>query len=119
MGSFRPFGLIASAAMAYVRQTLRRHLPLNVLANFRTLQHNLIAGTKSVTVDSKKRLELWAEAIRDIGILFFVFAPIDTLLHMSFKTWDWHYLMSIGIAVAGLLLIWKGVRMVTETETDT
>jgi hypothetical protein len=27
-----------------------------------------------------ERHELWAEAIRDIGILFFVFAPLETLL---------------------------------------
>jgi hypothetical protein len=53
---------------------------------------------------------LWAEAIRDIGILLFVFAPLDTLLrtsHIAFTDW----LIAIGIALFGLLLIEIGVRM--------
>jgi hypothetical protein len=59
---------------------------------------------------AKPRYELWAEAIRDIGILLFVFAPLDTLLrtsHIAFTDW----LIAIGIALFGLLLIEIGVRM--------
>ncbi len=67
---------------------------------------------------SKNRHELWAEAIRDIGILFFVFAPLDTLLRISFGTGDWHWLIAVGVAVLGLLLIEKGVRMETDVETE-
>ena len=37
-----------------------------------------------------KRHELWAEAIRDIGILFLVFAPLETLLRKDHGSWvDW------------------------------
>ena len=67
----------------------------------------------------KKRHELWAEAIRDIGILFFVFAPLDTLLRMSFGIWDWHWLIAVAVAILGLLLIEKGVRMEVTSETET
>ena len=62
----------------------------------------------------KKRHELWAEAIRDIGILFFVFAPLETLLRKDGGGWlDW--LMAAAIAILGLLFIEKGVRMGTDT----
>ena len=60
-----------------------------------------------------KRHELWAEAIRDIGILFFVFAPLETLLRKERGSWlDW--LIAGSIAILGLLFIEKGVRMGTE-----
>jgi len=59
---------------------------------------------------AKARYELWAEAIRDIGILLFVFAPLDTLLRAGRVNFiDW--LIAIGIALFGLLLIEIGVRM--------
>jgi len=59
-----------------------------------------------------KRHELWAEALRDIGILFFVFAPLETLLRKERGLWpDW--LIAGTIAILGLLLIEKGVRMGT------
>lgn len=70
-------------------------------------------------MSDKKRHELWAEAIRDIGILFFVFAPLETLLRISFGTWDWHWLIAVGVAILGLLLIEKGVRMEVGSETET
>ena len=58
--------------------------------------------------------ELWAEAIRDIGILLFVFAPLDTLLKSGRGTWtDW--LIAGAIAVGGLLLVLGGVRMETNS----
>jgi hypothetical protein len=61
-----------------------------------------------------KRHELWAEAIRDIGILLLVFAPLDTLLRFRSGTWiDW--IMAVAIAILGLLLIERGVRMGSDT----
>jgi hypothetical protein len=62
----------------------------------------------------KQRFELWAEAIRDIGILFLVFAPLDTLLFASQRRW-WEWLIAVGIAIAGYALVEKGVRMESET----
>ena len=59
---------------------------------------------------AKERHELWAEAIRDIGILFLVFAPLDTLIMLDNRHW-WDWLIALGLAVGGLLLIEKGVRM--------
>jgi len=62
---------------------------------------------------SKRRHELWAEAIRDIGILFFVFAPLETLVRKERGNWeDW--LIAGAIAALGLLFVEKGVRMGTE-----
>ncbi len=46
---------------------------------------------------AKQRHELWAEAIRDIGILLLVFAPLDTLFRAGRGTWvDW--LIALGVA---------------------
>ena len=60
-----------------------------------------------------KRHELWAEALRDVGTLFLVFAPLETLLRKERGSWlDW--LVAGTIATLGLLLIEKGVRMGTE-----
>jgi hypothetical protein len=65
-------------------------------------------------VPEKQRHQLWAEAIRDVGILFLVFAPLETLLRHEDRTWiDW--LMAGAIALGGLLLIEKGVRMESDT----
>ncbi|MGB6474872.1 MAG: hypothetical protein WBF04_12515 [Candidatus Sulfotelmatobacter sp.] len=58
----------------------------------------------------KKSSELFAEVLRDIGILFFVFAPLDTLVKSGHLTQiDW--VIAGGIAVAGLVLIDIGIRM--------
>ena len=58
----------------------------------------------------KVKYELRGEAIRDIGILFFVFGPLDTLLLKEHGTWvDW--LIALLVGFLGLLLIEKGVRM--------
>ncbi len=63
---------------------------------------------------AKQRHELWAEAIRDIGILLLVFAPLDTLFRAGRGTWvDW--LIALGVALLGLLLIAIGIRMESET----
>jgi hypothetical protein len=59
---------------------------------------------------AKQRYELWAEAIRDVGILLFVFAPLDTLFRSGHGTsLDW--LIAVGIAGLGLLSIEVGVRL--------
>jgi hypothetical protein len=63
---------------------------------------------------AKERHELWGEAIRDIGILFLVFAPLDTLLVTTDRRW-WDWLMALGLAIAGYAFIEKGVRMESET----
>jgi hypothetical protein len=62
---------------------------------------------------AKERHELWGEAIRDIGILFLVFAPLDTLLVTQNRHW-WDWLMALGLAIAGYAFIEKGVRMESE-----
>ena len=56
------------------------------------------------------RHELRAEAIRDVGILLFVFAPLDTLLRGDNRHW-WDWPLAGAIAVVGLVLIEVGVRM--------
>jgi hypothetical protein len=61
----------------------------------------------------KKRHELWAEAIRDIGILLLVFAPLDTLFRAGHGTQlDW--LIALGVALLGLLLIRIGIKIEAE-----
>lgn len=58
----------------------------------------------------KQRHELWAEAIRDVGILLFVFAPLDTMIRSERGNWhDW--LLAVVIAGLGVLLIARGVKM--------
>ncbi len=61
---------------------------------------------------AKLRYELRAEALRDIGILLVVFAPLDTLLRMG-RTSAADWLTAIGIASFGLLFVEIGVRMET------
>jgi hypothetical protein len=58
----------------------------------------------------RKRYELWAEAIRDIGILTLVFVPLDSLVRETPITRA-RLLLVIGFAILGLLLIEIGVRM--------
>jgi len=61
----------------------------------------------------KKRHELWAEAIRDVGILLLVFAPLDTLFRAGHGTWlDW--LIALGVALLGLLLVGIGIKIEAE-----
>ena len=51
---------------------------------------------------------LWAEAIREIGILLVVFVPLEFLLrHGSISREDWA--ISIIFLVVGLILIQIGV----------
>ena len=57
--------------------------------------------------------ELWAEAIRDIGILLLVFVPIDIFLpNVQFTTR--RVLIALGFVIFGLLLIQIGVKMGSE-----
>jgi hypothetical protein len=63
---------------------------------------------ESTPVASKN--ELRAEAVRDIGILFFVFAPLDTLLRGDNRHW-WDWPLAGVLAVLGLILIEVGVKM--------
>jgi len=64
-------------------------------------------------VGVKQRYELWAEAIRDIGILFLVFAPLDTLLSPEHRHW-WEWLIAAILGAGGLVLIEIGIRMESE-----
>ena len=65
-------------------------------------------------MSARLRHELWAESIRDVGILFFVFAPLDTLLRNARGSWvDW--LIALGIAILGLLAIALGVKLEADT----
>ena len=59
------------------------------------------------------RHELRAEAVRDIGILMLVFAPLDTLLRGDAKHW-WDWPLAGVLAVLGLALVEVGVRMGAE-----
>jgi hypothetical protein len=59
---------------------------------------------------AKPQYELWAEVLRDVGILFFVFAPLDTMFRAGRgATSDW--ILAGGVALGGLLLIWLGIKM--------
>jgi hypothetical protein len=61
-------------------------------------------------VNGKQSHELWAEAIRDIGILLMVFAPLDTIIKSGYGTWlDW--LIASGLEVLGVALLSVGVRI--------
>jgi hypothetical protein len=63
-----------------------------------------------VSVAEKKRYELWAEAIRDIGILTLVFVPLDSLIRETPITRGRLEIVT-GFAILGLLLIEIGVRI--------
>lgn len=52
---------------------------------------------------------LWAEAVRDIGILFAVFGPLDTI-YAAQPNWTAASLMCIG----GFVVIYIGVLMEAE-----
>ena len=57
-----------------------------------------------------RKHELVGETLRDIGILLVVFAPLDTLLRSDYGTRkDW--LIAVGIAVLGSVLIFIGIQV--------
>lgn len=62
-------------------------------------------------VERKEPHQLWAEAIRDVGILFFVFGPLDTILKGD-EGQNW--LLASLIAFLGILLVTEGVRKESE-----
>jgi hypothetical protein len=67
----------------------------------------------NISLMGKKRHELWAEAIRDVGILLLVFGPLDTLFRAGRGTsLDW--LIALGVALLGLLLIAIGIKIEAE-----
>ena len=58
----------------------------------------------------KRQYVLWAESIREIGILLFVFGPLETLLRKAPLEWeDW--LTAAGIGIIGLILISVAVKV--------
>ncbi len=63
---------------------------------------------------ARPRYELWAETIRELGVLILVFVPLDTLVEY-FRGGQFpdlrHLLIILGIAGLGLLLIVFGVEM--------
>lgn len=60
--------------------------------------------------EGKKVSELVAEVMRDVGILLFVFGPLDTLLKSGYGTKaDWE--ITSGVALFGLILIGFGIRI--------
>ena len=61
----------------------------------------------------KKRYELWAEAMRDIGILVLVFVPLDSLIRDTPIT-GLRLLTAFGFVIFGLMLLAIGVRIGTE-----
>jgi hypothetical protein len=61
-------------------------------------------------MNKTQRALLWAEAIRDIGILLLVFGPLETLLRETHRTlggWLW----SSVFIILGMVLIEIGVRV--------
>jgi hypothetical protein len=62
------------------------------------------------TVSAKRQADLIAEVLRDVGILFFVFGPFDTLLqreHLTLEAWS----IAGMLAIVGLLLIVVGITI--------
>jgi hypothetical protein len=62
----------------------------------------------------RRRYELWAEAIRDVGILMLVFVPLDSFVREGPVTRT-TLLVVVGFAIVGLLFIEIGVRMACDT----
>ena len=62
---------------------------------------------------AKQKYQLWAEVLRDIGILFLVFAPLDTLLGCERRQW-WKWMIGACLAIIGLVLINIGIKMEVE-----
>jgi hypothetical protein len=61
-------------------------------------------------VGGPKRYELWAEAIRDVGILLLVFEPLDTLLKTG-RGSETDWLIAVTVAIMGLLFVFIGVTI--------
>lgn len=58
-----------------------------------------------------RKLRLFAEAVRDIGILLLVFGPLEGLLKTvgQITTKEWYF--AVGSMIVGGLLIWLGVEV--------
>ncbi len=61
----------------------------------------------------KERFELWAEVFRDIGLLLFVFGPLDTVLKEGKGTSD-DWLLAGVIALVGICFMVAGVELEIE-----
>jgi len=65
-------------------------------------------------VNWKKALELAGESLREIGLLMFVFAPLDTMLKSAYGTKeDWFVAGCVG--VLGLTLMAVGIVIGSKT----
>ena len=65
-------------------------------------------------MNGKHAYELWAEAIRDVGILFMVFGPLDTLFKCGHGTrLDW--VIAAVVFGIGLGLLAVGVKVGSES----
>lgn len=60
-------------------------------------------------MDEKRRYQLWAESVREIGILLLVFGPLETLLRAPMNVTE--VLIAFALAVSGFILIFAGVKM--------
>ncbi len=69
---------------------------------------------RSITdVDSKeyaRKLKLWGETLRDVGILFFVFGPLDAGLNAS-RISHGELSWGIGFMIFGGIMVLIGVEM--------
>jgi hypothetical protein len=62
-------------------------------------------------LNSRMRLALWGESLREIGILLLVFVPVDSVIEAN-RSHDWRFWFSIVSAViGGFWLIFKGISM--------
>ena len=62
------------------------------------------------TEERGKKIKLWAEAFRDIGILLLVFGPLEALLKTSHITaTEWYF--GVGSMIAGGIILWFGVEV--------
>ena len=59
------------------------------------------------------RKQLWAEALRDIGVLLLVFGPLDTILQGKTQT-TMHWLAILGVGISGFLILGIGIRMASK-----
>jgi hypothetical protein len=60
-------------------------------------------------VNGKPPHHLWAESIREVGVLFVVFGPLDTVF-----AGDPNWLVALLICVAGLLFVYIGILLEAE-----
>jgi len=57
-------------------------------------------------VNGKPPHQLWAEAVRDVGVLFAVFGPLDTI-YASQPNWR----VALALFLAGMATLYIGILM--------